>query len=358
MAGNRKIRVLVIDDSIVMRKMLVMLFNEQPDMEVVGEAADGAEGVEKVRRLKPDVITLDILMPGVGGLEALKRIREFDREVSIIVFCVTTTDRATYTLEALERGATDYLPKPSRVREMSESLEVIRSQLIPKVRSRVAPESAPRSRPQLSPPPSVAPSRRKGSGRIVTIGVSTGGPEALAKLLPQLPADYGLPILIVQHMPDVFIRYLHRRLTSLCRIRVEVATDGRLLEPGVALLGPGDLHLTVEGRPRGARVRLDRGAPENSCRPSVDVLFRSAAATHGPLASGVILTGMGRDGLDGARALHEAGAMVMVQDEATSVVWGMPGVVAEAGLAHLIGSPETIARALMDIARGELPGTR
>jgi len=347
----KRIRILVVDDSIVMRKMLSVLFNEQRDMEVVGVAANGAEAVDQVRRLEPDVVTLDVLMPGMDGLEALTRIREFNKTVRVIVFSVTVSEKATATRDALARGADACVLKPSRVRDAPDAMEAIRSQLVPRVRAMVGRLGSSPGLGVIALPDGAGAALRRVRPQLVVIGVSTGGPEALARLLPELPDDFSSPILIVQHMPEIFIQYLQKRLDSRSRIRVVVGVEGAPLVPGVAVLAPGDRHLALMGSRATPRIHLSDAPPVNSCRPSADVLFKSAGALFGGDLVAVILTGMGSDGLAGAREIHAAGGAVIVQDEESSVVWGMPGSVARAGFAHLLGTPEQIAKELTRISK-------
>jgi two-component system, chemotaxis family, protein-glutamate methylesterase/glutaminase len=337
----RKIRILVVDDSIIMRKMLTLLLSKEPDMEVVATARNGEEGVSLARSVQPDAIILDVIMPGMDGLEALTHIRKAAPRLPVIMFSVATAEGAAVTMDALSRGATDFVTKPSQLREAMDAMETISCTLVPKLRAvsslrRSFPDktdSAPRKR--LFPLGFLA--------RVVAIGVSTGGPEALARFLPGLPADFRCPIAIVQHMPVLFTQHLADRLDKRSSIRVKLAEDGEPLTNGTALLCPGDSHLKISGSVDRPLVRLTDDPPVNSCKPSADILFESVADIFGDRAIGVVLTGMGSDGLQGCHKLHQAGAFILAQDEESSVVWGMPGAIARAGLAHRQLPPEKLA---------------
>ena len=340
-----KIRILVVDDSIIMRKMLTLLLSKEPDMEVVATARNGEEGVALARSVRPDAVILDVIMPGMDGLEALTHIRKSTPRLPVIMFSVATAEGAAVTMDALSRGATDFVTKPSQLREAMDSMETISSSLVPKLRAVV-----PVRRPVTDGPSKDSPKRLFPLGflaRIVAIGVSTGGPEALARFLPGLPAGFRCPITIVQHMPVLFTRHLAERLDKRSEIRVKLAEDGEPLKNGVALLCPGDCHISIAGPVENPVVRLTDDPPVNSCKPSADILFESVANIFGNRAIGVVLTGMGSDGLHGCRMLHQAGAYILVQDEESSVVWGMPGAVARAGLAHHQLSPENLAKAVI-----------
>lgn len=322
-------RVLIVDDSAVMRSLLRMVLEPHTSIRIVAAAVNGEEGLAAFDRLEPDLVLLDIEMPGMNGLEVLSRIRSRNRRVPVIMCSTLTWRGAKITLEALARGATDYVTKPAAQKDMRQGVETLTRELLPKILALSAKETipAPPLRPVLAPSgPRLAPS-------LVVIGVSTGGPAALEAFLPRLPASFPLPILIVQHMPRLFTGLLADRLNSLCALRVREAVDDVRPEPGVIDLARGDWHMEIV---RDCRIRLTQSEPENFCRPSVDVLFRSAAATHSGRVLGIILTGMGSDGLAGCRAIRTAGGSVLAQDSATSVIWGMPGAVANAGLANKV----------------------
>ncbi len=357
--GSR-IRVLVVDDSVVIRRLVTHALSEDPAFEVVGSAANGAIALARIPQLNPDVVTLDIQMPDMDGLETLRHIRKQYPELCVIMFSTLTERGATATLEALMLGANDYVTKAANVGSLDVSMAALRSELIPKIKQFfILPGEAPlratgaeaasaRPAPAPSPQPRPAPLVRS-RPKVVAIGVSTGGPNALSVVIPALPADFPLPVLIVQHMPPLFTRFLAERLAAHSRIRVVEAEEGMLVEAGKALIAPGDYHMKLARRDGEVRVRLDQGPPENSCRPSVDVLFRSVEEVYGGAAISVILTGMGQDGLRGTQVLKASGAWVIAQDEASSVVWGMPGAVVQAGLADRVASLEQVATEIMKL---------
>ncbi|GAB3860788.1 chemotaxis response regulator protein-glutamate methylesterase [Nocardioides maradonensis] len=324
------IRVVVVDDSALVRRLVTTALRAAPDIEVVGVAEDGVAAIEVVDRLRPDVVTLDIEMPRLDGLGALSEIRDRHPRLPVIMFSTLTERGATATLDALSRGASDYVTKPSNTGQIADGIAAVRDQLVPRIRALArmrqlapAPAAARRRPPAFSGPPV----------RALVIGCSTGGPDALAKLLPELPADLGVPVLVVQHMPPVFTTMLAQRLDKASALSVREAADGDLVAPGSVLLAPGDFHLQVSSFGGVVRAALDQGPQENFCRPAVDVLFRSAVSVWGGGVLAVVLTGMGQDGMVGAGLVAAAGGRTLVQDASTSVVWGMPGAVANAGYA-------------------------
>jgi len=366
-ATQGKIRVLVVDDSVVIRHLVMHALREVPDMEVVGAEADGAAALERMAEVHPDVVTLDIEMPVMDGLATLRRIRALHPRVRTIMFSTLTTRGASATFEALSLGADDYVAKASNAGSLDQSMASLRGELVPKIRQFFAPPPAlappspapvagtlpPRaaaplpsaptapSGPGFAPRPAlVAPgtrnARRTAPFRMLGIGVSTGGPQALAQLIPRLPAGLKVPVMLVQHMPPMFTRLLAERLDALSPLHVVEATDGMQIRPGGVYLAPGDHHLRLRRSGEAMFATIDQSPPENSCRPSVDVLFRSLAEAFGQDVLSVVLTGMGSDGLRGTRALKDAGGYSLVQDRDSSVVWGMPGSVAEAGLADAV----------------------
>lgn len=329
----------MVDDSALVRRLIVTALAEADDIEVVGMARDGVDAIEKVDELIPDVVTLDVEMPRLDGLGALAEIRARHPRLPVIMFSTLTERGAAATLEALSRGASDYVTKPSNTGSVAEGLASVRDQLVPRIRAlagmrRLAP--TPRVERQREVAPVRPAPRQAGPAEMLLVGCSTGGPDALATVLAQLPANLAVPVLVVQHMPPVFTAMLAQRLDKLSPLSVREAAVGDVPTAGEVLIAPGDWHMRVETRAGHVQVSLDQGPQENFCRPAVDVLFRSAAAVYGGRCVAAILTGMGQDGLEGVRLLAEAGAPVYVQDEATSVVWGMPGAVAHAGLATQI----------------------
>ena len=332
-----KKRVLIVDDAVVVRKTLSDAIARDPALEVAGTASNGRFALAKFPALKPDVIHLDIEMPEMDGLETVRQLRKIDVRVPIIMFSTLTEHGAYATLEALALGATDYVTKPSN-RDMAETLETVSGELIPRIHALChLPGARAAVPPKLAAPPAAGwKPHLLAPVQLVAIGVSTGGPDALARLLPTLPANFPVPLLIAQHMPPIFTSLLAARLTAKSSFPVRECVSGEPLTPGCAIIAPGDFHMVIR-RENGAVVLKTHQAPkENFCRPSVDVLFDSIVPLFGARSLAVVLTGMGQDGLRGCEALRAAGSRVYVQDEASSVVWGMPGFVARSGFADKI----------------------
>ena len=335
-----KVRTLVVDDSVVVRRLVSEVIDSDPDLEVAGVAANGRIALAKLTALTPDVVVLDVEMPMMDGLETLRAIRQVEPDMPVIMFSSLTQQGASVTLDALAQGASDYVTKPANLKGLAEVKSHVRSGLVAKVKALGASAAGVSAPPSDEPAAAVTkrprPRRRPERVDIVAIGTSTGGPNALAELMPSFPADFPVPIVIVQHMPPVFTKSLAQRLTRLSAVDVHEGQEGDVLEPGAAWLAPGDYHMEVERERTAVRVRTGQGRPENNCRPAVDVLFRSVHRAYGPHALAVILTGMGKDGLRGAQGIAEAGGQVLTQDEATSVVWGMPGAVTRAELSDQV----------------------
>jgi two-component system chemotaxis response regulator CheB len=341
-----KIRVLIVDDAVVVRKMLSDTMNQDPDIEVVGVAANGSICLQKISQVNPDIVSLDIEMPEMNGLEALDKIREKWPKLPVIMFSTLTQKGATATLEALSKGAADYVAKPSKAKSLDEGIEYIKSGLIPKIKALCSesvgldiPSSLPKPKPVVVHPED--PKNMKGVKRfhrvdVVTIGVSTGGPNALAELLPSFPESFPVPIVLVQHMPPNFTKLLADRLDSKSNLKVKECENGDVLQPGHVYIAPGDYHMYIEQDKGDVVARVNQAPHENSCRPAADVLFRSVAKVFGRNAMAVVLTGMGQDGLHGCQHIQARGGQVLVQDEASSVVWGMPGFVVKSKLADKI----------------------
>lgn len=362
----RPIRVLAVDDSAVMRGVLRTLFQTQgqkhsselPAMELCGVVEDGVECLAAVLRLRPDVVVLDLEMPRMHGLDVLERLRLEEPGLPVIMCSAYTERGARATLDALAMGAADYVMKPSEQSDFTSALETLANQLLPKIAalagagfqalSEVRGQTTQQvmAESKLSPSLSAAGSTAAGGARveIVAIGVSTGGPSALEVMLPKLAEDFPVPVMIVQHMPKLFTGELAGRLDRICALRVREAYEGAEVLPGTIWLAPGDAHMEVVqtaighappgGRVHIARVHLHQQRSLNHCKPSVDYLFCSAAKLYGAGTLALVMTGMGSDGLNGARCVHEAGGVVLTQNAATSAVWGMPGRVFEAGLAR------------------------
>jgi len=345
-----RIRVLVVDDSVVMRKILSDALSEDAEIEVVGTASNGALGLQRVMQLSPDVVTLDIEMPEMDGIATLREIkRQFPR--TRVLMCSTLTERgAGISLEAIALGADDYVAKSFRPGEAANDF---RNQLVPKIkqffRHPRSGGSAPYTRDPVHPGFDRSVSRpvavRKQTVRpkAVAIGVSTGGPNALAEVIPALPPDFPLPVFVVQHMPPMFTRLLAERLQAQSKLEVVEARDGMVVAPGSVYIAPGDFHMCVVRRGTRVILQTNQDAMENSCRPAVDVLFRSVGQVYGGATISVILTGMGQDGLRGVEFLHGQGAYVIAQDEPSSVVWGMPGFVVRAGYADSVCDLKAVA---------------
>lgn len=349
---NRKIKVMIVDDSMVIRRILAETLAEDAAIEVAGKAANGKICLNKIDSIDPDIVTLDMEMPEMDGLETLTELRKRYPKLPIIMFSTLTQQGAEATLDALHRGASDYVTKPANVGSVTAAMESVRSELVPKIKA-FCPHLAP---PVATPAPASANQVAVGTKPktdkpnrvdIVAIGVSTGGPNALATVIPKLPADFPVPIVIVQHMPPIFTKHLADRLDKAAAIEVREAQDGDEIMPGLALIAPGDYHMTLRREGTSVRAVLDQNAPENSCRPAVDPLFRCVADMYASNALATVLTGMGRDGERGCEPLRARGGHIIAQDQETSVVWGMPGAVTRAGLADQVLPLDKIADELV-----------
>lgn len=346
-----KIRALVVDDSVVMRRLITEVLSLDARIEIVGSAPNGRIALQKVTQVNPDVITLDVEMPELDGVQTLRELRRTHPRLPVIMFSALTQKGASATLDALAAGANDYVTKPLDSQDLGESIERLKEDLLPKIFAHC---------PQLLAPAHVAPSTRPEAPKpksvpqipvlslpidLVCIGCSTGGPIALEKLFNGFSSVLPVPVAIVQHMPPMFTQMLALRLDALkMPLGCCEAEHGLVLKPGQACLAKGGQHLALVRDASGKfQARLTDTPPENSCRPAVDVLFRTAAETGANILS-VVLTGMGQDGLRGCEIIRERGGQVVVQDQASSVVWGMPGVVANAGYAHAVIPLEQIAR--------------
>jgi two-component system chemotaxis response regulator CheB len=414
----RKIRVLVVDDAVVVRKMLSDIIAQDETLELVGTAAHGGIALQRIPQLNPDVIILDVNMPEMDGPETLQAIRRSWPNKAVIMFGGVSGQAAETTLRCLALGAQDYLTKPERQGSLQETSNLLREELLTKVRTfgarvlgpvsmvpkppssrrgsvqpplpptasrpaEVAPVTPPAAALDFGPSPFAVAVQERPAPRValprpttttadlasssafstarsgvkppvltgepvrtaplmlgpvdvLAIGCSTGGPNALSAVLSQLPGNLAVPIVIVQHMPPVFTRLLAERLTASTPIKVSEAVHGQALKPGEAIIAPGDFHMVLERRGTDVVALTNQDPQENSCRPAVDVLFRSVAMVFGGRTLAVVLTGMGQDGLRGCEHLSEAGAQIVVQDAETSVVWGMPGFVAKSGLAQAV----------------------
>ena len=385
------ISVLVVDDSVVIRRLITDALGEDPEIRVVGTAPNGRVAMTKIDQLRPDLVTLDIEMPVMNGLETLRAIRALYPRLPVIMFSTLTAAGATATLDALAAGASDYVTKPANVGSIAESIRSVREQIIPRIHALAArrgltalrrplappvgppplktapppattrpvagpagPAGPPASLAPTAPPAGARPARTVHTGRIdvITIGCSTGGPDALARVVKAFPANLAVPVLVVQHMPPVFTKMFADRLDRTAALTVVEAGNDMPVKPGTIYIAPGDFHMEVQRRGTDVIIRLNTGPPENFCRPAVDPLFRSVAKTYGGATLAVVLTGMGQDGKRGAETLRAAGAEVVVQDEASSVVWGMPGAIAGAGLANAVLPLDDIAHHVVTRSAG------
>jgi two-component system, chemotaxis family, protein-glutamate methylesterase/glutaminase len=344
-SGLEKIRVLIVDDSVAMRRIVSDVLSADPMLEVVATTPNGPLALERLAKVKPDLVVLDMEMPALNGLATLELIRRSWPKLPVIMFSSLTRRCASATLDALALGANDYVSKPDCSEGPEAAVERVRDELVQKIKlfcpsragqktSRVVPPVA----PALSLPVFDAHRRTASDGRIdlLVVATSTGGPNALVTLMSALPADFPVPVAIVQHMPPLFTGILAERLNARSPLTIREATEGDMLLPGQALIAPGGYHMTVSRGFPYANVGLNLGPQENSCRPAADVLFRTAAAIFGPGVLAVVMTGMGQDGLRGCEEIHRRGGCIYVQDEESSIVWGMPGAIARAGLAKKV----------------------
>jgi len=374
---GRPARILIVDDSAVMR---------------AGTAADGASALRAMESIRPDLVLLDVEMPGMDGVSTLKQMKAAGSRIPVIMCSSLTQRGAKVTIEALASGAADYVAKPAGQPSRDAAIQSLAHDLVPKIlaltanstgsqhqnpvgaafppapwasnRAPVEPRSLwPGQHPPVSSPPSFsipgtapapvlsAPPVSSVPPAVLLIGVSTGGPAALDVLLPALPASFPLPILIVQHMPELFTRLLAERLNGRCPLRVTEAVAGEPVRAGAIYIARGDWHMEVAAGAHATPVlRLTQEQPENHCRPAVDVLFRTGVTVYGSRVLAVVLTGMGYDGLAGSRIICEHGGTVLAQDQPTSAVWGMPGAVTNAGLAHRVLPLNAIAPEILRLA--------
>jgi two-component system, chemotaxis family, protein-glutamate methylesterase/glutaminase len=338
----KKAKVLVVDDAMLIRRLVTDVLAADPAIEVVGEAQNGRIALQKLAQLSPDLVTLDVEMPEMNGLQTLKEIRKTHPRLPVIMFSAVTERGAADTLEALHYGASDYVTKPGGGAGRDAAQARIREDLVPKIKSlcRVATALTKGIRPPAGTR-ATTPFTLRALGPaigadVVAISLSTGGPAALGEIVRQLPADFRAPLLVVPHMAAMFTKFFAERLAAQTPMRVIEPASGQPLEPGVVYVAPGDFHLTIERRNGAAICMLDQQPPLHAHRPSADTLFESVAGAYGSRALAVVLTGMGQDGLSGCEHIAAAGGRVIVQDESSSVVWEMAGLVAKAGLADAV----------------------
>ncbi|HWA72900.1 MAG TPA: chemotaxis-specific protein-glutamate methyltransferase CheB [Polyangiaceae bacterium] len=344
-----RIRVLVVDDSATARRLIANALSGEPDFDIVGFAENGRQAIERVSQDRPDVVVLDLEMPEMSGLAALGELKRRDAFLPVVVFSSQTQRGAASTVDALLAGADDYASKPSGAGAEWAAVQV---ELVAKLRAVAGRVQRPIT--SQGPTSGAVSVRSRPAPRVpvraVAIGTSAGGPEALALLLPRFSGDLRVPLFIVQHMPSNFTAALAKRLNEKSSLRVVEANQGQLAQPGIAYLAPGDFHLKLVRRHGTTALLLDKSPPEHGCRPSVDSLFRSAAEVYGSGLLALVLTGMGSDGLEGARAVNAASGNVWIQDEASAMIWGMPGAVARAGLARrtcsLLAMPQAVEAAV------------
>lgn len=355
------LRVMIVDDTIVYRKIVSDVLAKIPGVEIVGTANNGKIAMSRIASLKPDLITLDIEMPEMNGLEVLARIQKESPDIGAIMLSTLTSQGSDMTIKALELGAFDFIQKPE-TGTMAENVEKVKSALEPMIsafkRRRQIKSILKGKISKTKPLPSRKPAGdvaarmtritgriKKSKSEIIAIGISTGGPNALARMMPMLAGDIGVPILIVQHMPPLFTKSLAKSLDSKCALEVKEAENGDILKPNTALIAPGGKQMKIVAGGDGTSriVKITDDPPENSCKPSADYLFRSVASHYVGRATGVIMTGMGYDGNAGLRIMKENGAHIIAQDEATCTVFGMPKEPVESGTADTVAPLDMIA---------------
>jgi len=364
MTTARRTRILIVDDSAVMRSLLRSVVSAHGGLEVAGTATDGASALNMLEALHPDLMLLDVEMPVMDGLETLRRLRARENKIPVIVCSALTRRGASVTIEALACGASDYVAKPAGQPDRETAVQALAQELIPRILALTAePTERPAALPALQSaavpplliPPGAAllkPQALVPAAAVLAIGVSTGGPVALDILLPALPANFPIPVVVVQHMPELFTGVFAERLNGHCRLAVREAAEGDPLRAGAIYIARGNWHMEVLP-PSCLRflptLHVSQGPHENHCRPAVDVLLRSAASVYGPGVLAVVLTGMGSDGMLGCRTVRGRGGSVLVRDQATSTVWGMPGAVVHAGLANKVLPLDAIAPEILRI---------
>jgi two-component system chemotaxis response regulator CheB len=361
MTVSRRTRIFVADDSAVMRSLLRSVVGMDPSLELAGTAGDGATALMAIASERPDLVLLDVEMPVMDGLVTLRELRKRGLRMPVIMCSSLTQRGARVTLDALASGASDYVTKPAGQPGREAALVTLSRELVPRIKALTQDANVrgtalrsviPLPAPRFGALPAARVQPLTMMPTVVTIGVSTGGPVALDVLLPALPAGFRLPVLVVQHMPELFTKMLAERLHGRCRIPVCEAAEGQPVLPGAVYIARGNWHMEVlPGAHPSAppTLHLTQGPPENHCRPAVDVLFRSVARHYGAGTLAVVLTGMGSDGMSGCSVIREQGGGVLAQDQATSTVWGMPGAVANAGLAHRVLPLEAITPEILRI---------
>lgn len=340
-------RVLITDDSAFMRRAIRQMLEEEPDIEVVAVAHDGQMALDYAKQYRPDVVTLDIEMPVMDGLTALRHIMR-QCPTQVLMISSLTTEGSTASLQALRMGAADVIAKEHST--CAANILEIKEQLVERVRGLANSRRVEHDRPAPTTPSHAIPALNPRDFRLVAIGSSTGGPPALEKILAPLPAEFPAPIVIAQHMPLVFTQSMSKRLNDICALKVVHADHGTPIVPGQVHIAPGGQHLHIVQRAGRLFATVNDEPADAAYKPSVSALFQSCAKATGKQTLGIVLTGIGNDGLEGAKPLHELGATLIAQDESSSVVYGMPRAIAEAGIANAQLNPEAIAMMLKGMA--------
>lgn len=328
-----KTRVFIVDDSVLYRKILISIISSDPEFEVAGVASTGAAAIAKISLLNPDVILLDIDMPETDGMVTLCEIRKLQPKLPVIIFSSVCEKSAARAVEAMVNGANEFVAISSNMEKIEDSIKFIKTELAHKIKMLKKKASPVLIQSEVKRPPQGTNPVEKAKIDIIAIGVSTGGPEALLTFFSGLPKDIGVPIVVVQHIPQYFTKLLVNRLAMQVKLKVVEASDEDVIAANCVYIAPSDFHLTVKREGIQIKTSLTREPPENSCRPSVDVLFSSVARVYGRGALAIVLTGMGQDGMKGAIRINQAGGTVVVQDKPSSVVWSMPGSIVSAGVA-------------------------
>ncbi|GAK59103.1 chemotaxis response regulator protein-glutamate methylesterase 1 [Candidatus Vecturithrix granuli] len=349
MMTKASLRVLIVDDAVVFRRGISEMLSDVPYIEVVGTAANGKIALMKIPSLKPDAMILDVEMPEMDGIETLKALRELHPSIKVIMLSIHTTRGAEKTLEALSLGAIDFVEKPSGSNDYRTHFQTIRGDLLPKLRLLKLQQSFQLPEKRQVPPKQRTTSIRHQDCEIIAIASSTGGPNALNVILPDIVTNANVGILIVQHMPPLFTKQFALSLDQKLTYTVCEASTGDAVSANTIFIAPGNYHMIVRQVGKDHRIALHQGPLENGCRPSADVLFRSVAEIYGKKALGIVLTGMGKDGLEGVKAMKAREATIIAQDKDTSIAWGMPRSVVEAELADYVLPLQEIAQAVNTI---------
>jgi two-component system chemotaxis response regulator CheB len=355
--SEKKLKLLIVDDTALYRKILKDVFENFKEVEVIGTAPNGKIALEKMKQMDVDLVTLDVEMPELNGIETLKRIKQNHPSVGIIMVSSLTTRDASITMEALNLGAFDFIAKPAES-NILENVRSLQEQFRPKLKAFLAKKGLLNlplfSKPQPPQQPNFNTVATFSRPAIIAIGISTGGPKALADVIPQLPKHIGIPIVIVQHMPPVFTKALAESLDQKSKVTVQEAEDGTNLQPGYVYIAPGGKQMKIEKDALGKRkLKITNDPPENHCKPSVDYLLRSVAAHYKGNSLGVIMTGMGKDGALGLRLMKRYGANILAQDKESCVVFGMPMEAIKANIVDLVLPLNKIAAKITEISTGK-----